>query len=486
MMRTSVSHAARLCLLLLLSATACNLPLARATPIPMNTPASPTPTAIPLDLQHQPLYWFAPLPALTLPGETDGSADFMDLFAPSAPWSQAASDIQVFKLYGGWAVRDSTIPQLTQAVQSIRQHGLALAVETGPLTPTSSCGDSVEGFAGGEVIQTLERIKSVGGDLNFIAFDEPYFYGHFYDGPNACHWSADKIATEVEAMIQRAHAVFPNVIIGDIEPVTGLADDQAYKQWLDTFRRVNGHDLAFLHLDMDWADTKWPQKAKSIEDYGAQRNVPVGIIYTGNFQDDSDTAWLAIAGERVKRYELESGGRPAHVIFQSWNDKPDKVLPESDPFTFTGFIKAYFENKAGLGFPPGFAGNLALKKTVQVSRAMPGFDGSLAVDGDAGTLWNSGDGPPEWIQIDLGQPYTISAIRLVISQYPAGATVHQVWGGADAGSLSLLHEFSGPTGEPGALEFKPSPVWTKVRYIKILTTQSPSWVAWREIEVTGQ
>ncbi len=475
-------------ILFLLVTLACNLSVPAVGPTPTATtpPATFTPMPKPLNLSHQPLYWFAPLPPKVLAGETDGSTDFMDLFTPGAQWSQTSSYLQVFKLYGGWAVRDSTLPQLRQAIQSIRQRGLALAVEVGPLNPTDKCGFQLEGFAGDEGLQTLQRIKSAGGDLNFIAFDEPYFNAHFYDGPQACHWTNEKTAQELDAFIQRARAIFPNVIVGDIEPVTGPGDDQAYKEWIDVFKKVNGYDLAFLHLDVAWSETNWPAKVKSIEDYGRKRNVPVGIIYLGNFQDPNDEAWLSITGERVKRYELETGGQPTQVIFQSWNDKPDHVLPESNPYTFTGFIKTYFENKAALGFPPDyFNDNLAYKKTVRVSRFIAGYEGSLAVDGDLGTFWNSGGLPPKWIEIDLGPPKTVTAIRLVIEQWPAGETVHQIWGGADANNLTLLHEFKGSTQDPNILEFKPSLPLTNIRYIKILTTQSPSWVSWREIDVIG-
>ncbi len=127
-----------------------------------------------------------------------------------------------------------------------------------------------------------------------------------------------------------------------------------------------------------------------------------------------------------------------------------------------------------------------LHPSATASASLPDSPPSNAIDGDPETIWNSGAGPAQWLQIDLGKPITVSAIRLVISQYPAGETVHQLWGGAEANNLTLLHEFKGFTQDPNPLEFKPSAPLTNIRYIKIVTTQSPSWVAWREIEVIGQ
>ena len=409
----------------------------------------------------------------------------MGLFESNSAWDQSAGSLQVFKLYGGWAQNDSSMSQLRLAIQAIRQRGLALAVEVGPLVQTDECGFQIEGFAGEEGIITLQRIKSAGGELNFVAFDEPYYYGHYYDGPQACRWTAEKIAKDMDSFIQRAREIFPTAIFGDIEPLTGPADDIAYRAWLETFRAVNGYDLAFLHLDIDWADTSWPEQVKSVEVYGLEQNVPVGLIYTGNSQDQTDEAWLAIAGERVKRYELESGGIPAHVIFQSWHDRPDNALPEDDPFTFTGFIKSYFEDKSALGFQEGTSGNLALKKEVSVSRQMTGSEGVYAVDGDPGTVWNAGNDAPQWIEIDLGANFNIQEIRLVISQYPDGVTSHRILvkGSGTGGENTPIHTFESETAESDILTFTPAEPLLGIQFVRIETAASPSWVAWREIEV---
>ncbi|MCI0552634.1 MAG: discoidin domain-containing protein, partial [Anaerolineae bacterium] len=120
---------------------------------------------------------------------------------------------------------------------------------------------------------------------------------------------------------------------------------------------------------------------------------------------------------------------------------------------------------------------------ITASSSLPTSPPSNAFDENPETLWNAGAGPEQWIQIDLGQPTTISAIRLIISQFPDGETVHQIWGSADANNLILLHEFKGFTQEPGTLEFNPPTLLTEIQFIKVVTTQSPSWVAWREIEI---
>jgi hypothetical protein len=193
-----------------------------------------------------------------------------------------------------------------------------------------------------------------------------------------------------------------------------------------------------------------------------------------------------MAGERVKRYELESGGQPDHVLFQSWEDKPDRVLPESEPFTWTGFIKTYFEDRSVLGFRREGAGaNLAYRKTVRVSSSVPGHGGELAVDREPGASWSAGDFAPQWIEIDLDAAHNIREIRLLPDQYPAGKTVHRVLGkGWGTGHIwRLLYTLEGTTKDSQVLSYTPPQRLTGIQVIRIETVSSPSWVAWREIGI---
>ncbi|HET6845951.1 MAG TPA: discoidin domain-containing protein [Anaerolineales bacterium] len=479
-------------------AVACNIPQSAATPIvPIPSPSTqPGPAAAqaasqPVDvealLRHAPVAWFAPLAPMPMSAGRNyiGSEDFMELFEPDAPWQSAAGRIQVFKLYGEWVAYHATDAQLRQAVQDIQRRGMALAVEAGPLDAPGDCGQGVESFAGrAEGLRIARRIRDAGGTLNLIALDEPYFFAHVYDGPNACHWPVDKVAVEVDKYIKSMQQEIPGVIIGDTEPLTGAADAAAYKGWLDTFRKINGYNFAFLHMDVDWARPQWPQEVKSLIEYEQQSSVPVGMIYIGNNFDASDEQYFTVTGQRVKKLELQAGAVPAHVVFQSWVDKPDHALPETQPNTWTSFINQYFTDKTALGQKREGAGaNLALEKPALVSRELGQDVGSLAVDGDVGTLWNSGDAPTQWIEIDLGAEYSIRAIRMVPSQYPAGRTVHRVTVRGADGSARELYVFDGATEDGQVLEHVLASPEVGVRYVRVETVSSPSWVAWREIEV---
>jgi hypothetical protein len=135
--------------------------------------------------------------------------------------------------------------------------------------------------------------------------------------------------------------------------------------------------------------------------------------------------------------------------------------------------------------PKHFSINLALGKPVTASSEFPGNPASLAVDGDWWSYWNSGGGPPQWIEVDLGAVHPVTEIDLGVTQLPDSNTVHRVYGRASAADpYTLLHEFDGFTEDEQLLQYV-LPTQQQLRYIKVETTSSASWVGWREIEVYG-
>lgn len=131
-----------------------------------------------------------------------------------------------------------------------------------------------------------------------------------------------------------------------------------------------------------------------------------------------------------------------------------------------------------------FAGqNIALGKPARASRSLKSNPPRMAVDGLIGNWWGAGAFAPQWIEINLEAPFTISKFRLIPSQSPDGETVHRIWGRGPQGGYKLLYEFRGFTRDGQALEYSPSPPVEGIQFVKIQTISSPSWVSWREIEI---
>ncbi|HUF00269.1 MAG TPA: discoidin domain-containing protein [Anaerolineales bacterium] len=131
--------------------------------------------------------------------------------------------------------------------------------------------------------------------------------------------------------------------------------------------------------------------------------------------------------------------------------------------------------------------NLAYTKPVTASRSLPEEPPANAVDDNSATQWGSGEGPVQWIEIDLQASYNIAEIRLLVAQYPAGNTTHRVQVRSSSGSTyQTVHEFDVSTNDNDWLTFMPDTPLENVSQIRIQTIASPSWVSWKEIQVYGE
>jgi hypothetical protein len=109
------------------------------------------------------------------------------------------------------------------------------------------------------------------------------------------------------------------------------------------------------------------------------------------------------------------------------------------------------------------------------------------------TFWNSDQHAPQWIEIDLGRNYAVTGVVLLVAQAPEGQTSHNVLVRSSAGAWGsywqVAASFAGYTVNGQALTglaITPGGVigaWAPVRYVRVETIESPSVVAWREIEV---
>ena len=127
--------------------------------------------------------------------------------------------------------------------------------------------------------------------------------------------------------------------------------------------------------------------------------------------------------------------------------------------------------------------NLARGRPVTASMFLSDAPPEMAVDGDR-VLWWSAFYAPQWIEIDLGRPRTFRTLQLVVAQNPPGETEHVVSGRASATDpYSVLHLFNGYTQDPDVLSYTSKRPWRNIRYVRVETLKSPSWVAWKEIRV---
>jgi hypothetical protein len=267
-----------------------------------------------------------------------GATDYYDLFEPNAEWPIAAGHVDVFMVYATWVNHYATNDELRRVVEGVAARGFALGLEIGGLRG-AGCGDNVEGFDAS--LDPIRRIRAAGGTVRLVSFDEVYAFGHIYDGPNACRWPVERVASNVAEFVRELRTVEPDVLVGDVEPMWGNVSATALGAWMDAYRAASGDPFDFFHVDADWGLADWPERALAATNEAQARGIPVGLIYNGG-EATSDQAWNDAARERIETYEGLLDGPPGQVIFQSWTDHPDRVLPESDPTTFSGLVSSYF------------------------------------------------------------------------------------------------------------------------------------------------
>ena len=225
----------------------------------------------------------------------------------NAPWSRAAEAVRVFKIYSQFA-NTASDAELRTTFADLRRRHIALALEAGLMTPSDKCGHQVEGFGGPVTAGRIaERICRAGGDLRYIAMDEPLWFGHQYSGANACRMPIGELARNVAANAAIYQRVFPAVRFGDIEPF-GLAEAPGWvdevMQWAQAYRDAACAPLAFFDVDVAWTGP-WRRQMPLLARRLRTAGIRFGIIYDGDPSDQTGLAWTRHAEERF--VAVESG-----------------------------------------------------------------------------------------------------------------------------------------------------------------------------------
>jgi len=279
-----------------------------------------------------------------------GAKDFWDMLQSDAPWQRAKSHVKVFKIAQN-LVTNGPAEQLKQLYAYLKQNHIALAIEIGMLTWNDRCGQHVEGYvpAGGSAY-VANRIKSLGGELSYIAMDEPLFYGRWYSGKNACRASIDSLAQDVANNFKAYQNVFPDVRIGDVEPDGPAAqsphsDDwiKPTQSWIDATQSKTGTRLAFFHEDVNW-NISPDDYVPKISSLMRSNHIPFGVIFISSSGAGPDETWMQNAEKNIGTVNHLNMPPLDQVIFQTWYVYPTHNLPESSPVSFAHLINYYFDH----------------------------------------------------------------------------------------------------------------------------------------------
>ena len=294
-------------------------------------------------------FWLAGVdPAVQARKHIGEPADYMDLFQPKAPWTSAASNLDVFLIGTEMALRGSD-DQLRAVIEGLKARHIKLAISMGLIggERPDGCGKGVEGYSAPKGPEAAaRRIQALGGEIDYIAMDEPVWFGHaagdMSGGRRGCRYTLGELTDKIAPQLEMLRGYFPNVGIGEIEPISSspharsqdphfLEDVRAFGDLLQTKANMK---LAFLHADVAW---KWEWRP-GLEDMARQshaRGIRFGVICDGDVDAGGDAAWVQQALQRCREVASNPKTFPDNVIVQTWEPLPTKMLPETDPGALT-------------------------------------------------------------------------------------------------------------------------------------------------------
>lgn len=205
-------------------------------------------------------------------------------------------------------------------------------------------------------------------------------------------------------------------------------------------------------------------------------------VFKGRAADPATLAW------RIQEHVAESCthgwddwlywgylAAPFEICDSTWalTENEDQLLMQLSPKSWPDPCAPVLQNP-----------NLAAGAEVTASMSLTDEPPSNAVDG-TGAQWGSGSGPIQWVEIDLGAEALVTEIRLTVAQFPEGVTRHRIRWAPDDHVFVGERVIEGHTAEGDVLVETWATNEVTMRFIRIETTASPSWVSWREIEVMG-
>lgn len=308
--------------------------------------------------------WFCPDP---------GTLDFLRLFDHPEDWKYSQRVVSVFKFYHQHTltpapsiVGPNTFDALLRAdaFRKVARMGMKIAMEVGSVKEfycTPGPGGMEESIR--STVEAVNRIRSAGGEVQYLAQDEPWVSGRTARqcGAPALGPTADRVALYMNA-VQKA---FPQMRIGLIEAYPFSSVDQIVTM-LDLLRE-RGVTPAFLHADVDWHALRpgdFERDIARLRSVAASRRITFGVIIAG-YNGDADALFAADAEEiaNLVASTFETWDRmPEQIIFQSWAVSRSGSLitptnlPEDLSYSHTNIVLSLYRRLRGAtGGPVGTA-----------------------------------------------------------------------------------------------------------------------------------
>ena len=229
----------------------------------------------------------------------------------------------------------------------MKQRHIALGTDFGllPARRKTECGWGIEGYNGTGAANVSNRISKLGGTLAYVVADEPLFFGHDYNGANACRADISDLARQAAQTANIFRSFFPNIKIAEAEPIGNFWNPKwldEISEFLNAFEQAYGSPFVFFAVDISW-QLPWKERALKIANYLQMMHMPIGVFYNGNPTEQSDERWVAQAKEHYKQFEALIGRRPDYAMIQTWLAHPTRILPETAQDALSNVLADYVD-----------------------------------------------------------------------------------------------------------------------------------------------
>jgi hypothetical protein len=272
------------------------------------------------------------------------------LFTSASPWQRAASHVKAFELSIQFETETSE-EKLIKVIEGLRSRHIPISLDIlaldgrGTFVAPNGCGFHVEGYsAPGQALSVAKHFRALRANVAYVDMDEPLYYGHLFNGVNACHSSFKELLTDIANNVKQVRSQYPAVQVGESEPFSVFSelDPGDVEKWLDGIKSATGKPLAFMRLDMDW-NAKWQPEVSKVARLLKRKGVRLQVIYNGLDGSKSDEEWISRA--LLNARDFEEVIRPDGVAIESWAAFPKTYLPETDPISMTGLINRYLAER---------------------------------------------------------------------------------------------------------------------------------------------
>jgi hypothetical protein len=323
--------------------------------------ANPGPNRLP-ELEPKP-YWIG--------ATASHIAEPMDpIFAPNAAWPEAIAKLNLYKYYGVLAVEPSpdwaTKMSVPALVEFCKRNNLRIECEFGSFVIGSgkALGDSAFEHAAAQV----DPVVATGGKVDRMTLDGPVCrtVQGIVKHPKAM--TLDAIATELARFFALVRKRYPGIQIGLTPnlPNWDYSEDQAgynghntdlsghtyvaVLERIETALAAEGEHIDFIEVDCPFnyyretrtrkgdAPVDNARKLRDLQTWCAEHNIEFVLIVNAEHRGGGGQAFHDLTIEFVRTLRKD-GVFPDGFLIQSWYEKPDRNLPETEADTFTNTVR---------------------------------------------------------------------------------------------------------------------------------------------------